>query len=141
MYPEADIPCIQISLVESLDPATHIKIGKAISELLKDDVLIIGSGFSFHNMEAFRQNGTSQIDEMNSSFEQWLLNTCSRQASNEETQTKALLNWENAPFARFCHPREEHLIPLHVCYGAVNLPASASLQLSIMNRHSSMYIW
>lgn len=46
MFPAAEIPCIQLSLVNSLDPATHIKIGKALAELRKDNVLVIGSGFS-----------------------------------------------------------------------------------------------
>ncbi|MGZ8881699.1 MAG: DODA-type extradiol aromatic ring-opening family dioxygenase, partial [Methylosarcina sp.] len=52
MFPRVDIPCVQLSLVNNLDPATHIGIGKALAELRKDKVLIIGSGFSFHNLKA-----------------------------------------------------------------------------------------
>ncbi len=51
MYPEADIPCIQLSLVNSLNPIEHIKIGEALSELNQEGLLVIGSGLSFHNIQ------------------------------------------------------------------------------------------
>ena len=51
MYPEATIPCVQLSLVNSLDPAEHIRVGRALSGLLEEEnLLIIGSGASFHNL-------------------------------------------------------------------------------------------
>jgi aromatic ring-opening dioxygenase catalytic subunit (LigB family) len=50
---EADIPCVQISLTDSLDPSLHIRTGQALQRLSTDNVLIIGSGFSFHNLKAF----------------------------------------------------------------------------------------
>ena len=53
MYPEADVPCIQLSLLNSLDPREHINIGNALSGLEYENLLVIGSGFSFHNMNAF----------------------------------------------------------------------------------------
>ena len=53
MYPEADIPCIQISLAASLDAAEHVRIGQALScAERQENLLILGSGFSFHNMQA-----------------------------------------------------------------------------------------
>ena len=52
MYPEADIPCVQVSLVRGLEPAEHIRLGKALTGLREEPVLIIGSGFSFHNLNA-----------------------------------------------------------------------------------------
>ena len=55
MYPEADIPCVQISLHPSLDPLLHVEIGKALQSIDYDNLLIIGSGFTFHNMRAFGQ--------------------------------------------------------------------------------------
>jgi aromatic ring-opening dioxygenase catalytic subunit (LigB family) len=57
MYPQADIPCLQLSLVRGLDPAAHIALGKALRGLMKENVLVIGSGFSFHNMRAFSWAG------------------------------------------------------------------------------------
>ena len=53
MYPNADIPAIQISLLKSLEPGAHIDLGKALSGLNAENVLVIGSGFSFHNLQAF----------------------------------------------------------------------------------------
>ncbi|MFW2369026.1 MAG: DODA-type extradiol aromatic ring-opening family dioxygenase, partial [Desulforhopalus sp.] len=50
MYPEATLPCLQMSLVNNLDPKEHIQLGKALRELRHDNILIIGSGASFHNL-------------------------------------------------------------------------------------------
>ena len=114
MYPDAQIPCIQISLVKGLDPITHVSIGNALSALENDNILILGSGLSFHNMREF---GSNNIDERNIAFEDWLFDTCTNSQIKEGQREQALLNWMDAPSARYCHPREEHLIPLHVCYG------------------------
>ena len=57
MYPEADIPSIQLSLIRGLDPAMHIALGKALGSLMQENILVIGSGFSFHNMNAFSWQG------------------------------------------------------------------------------------
>ncbi|MEL0661123.1 dioxygenase, partial [Psychromonas arctica] len=54
MYPEADIPTIQLSLVKHLDAKQHLAIGKALQSLDYENLLVIGSGFSFHNMKAFK---------------------------------------------------------------------------------------
>ena len=53
MYPEASIPCVQISLLNNLDPKKHIEIGKALTSLMNENVLILGSGMSFHNLKIF----------------------------------------------------------------------------------------
>jgi hypothetical protein len=52
MYPEADIPCIQVSLSASLDAGEHLRIGRSLAGLKRENLLILGSGFSFHNMQA-----------------------------------------------------------------------------------------
>lgn len=62
MYPEADIPALQLSLLRGLDPAKHLALGRALRELLAENILVVGSGFSFHNMRAFAWNGTSVPD-------------------------------------------------------------------------------
>lgn len=53
MYPQADIPALQLSLQSGLAPDAHIAIGEALRDLQADKLLVIGSGFSFHNMSAF----------------------------------------------------------------------------------------
>ncbi|BAZ92517.1 extradiol ring-cleavage dioxygenase class III protein subunit B [Thiohalobacter thiocyanaticus] len=141
MYPEADIPCVQLSLVDSLDPAEHIRLGRALLGLGDPSLLLIGSGFSFHNMRAFFASETAEARSMNTSFEQWLLSTCSDRSIGEEERCQRLENWESAPFARYCHPREEHLLPLHVCYGFAGAACSNSYELQILNKQSSMYLW
>lgn len=141
MYPEADIPCVQLSLVKGLDPAEHIRIGSALSGVKYENLLIIGSGFSFHNMRAFFAAETADSKAMNEAFEEWLIDTCSNPNFEEKDRTKRLESWDSAPFARYCHPREEHLLPLHVCYGVARSACKKYIDLKILNKKSSFYLW
>ncbi len=141
MYPNADIPCIQLSLVEGLEPDLHLKIGEVITENLAEDVLIIGSGFSFHNMRAFFTKDDLAHQQMNQSFEDWLVETCSSQILTEEQRRTRFKEWEHAPYARYCHPREEHLLPIHVCYGAAGRACDEVYSIPILNKKASMYLW
>ncbi len=117
IYPEADIPCVQLSMLADLDPLSHIRLGKALAGLREQNILILGSGLSFHNMEAFFSSDTSN-NHKNIDFDDWLLETCSSGSLSPAERETRLSDWEHAPHARYCHPREEHLLPLHVCYGA-----------------------
>ena len=141
MYPKADIPCIQLSLVETLDPSQHIEIGQTLRGLNEQNVLVLGSGFSFHNLKAFFTPDTVETRQLNDVFEGWLRSVCESDACSENQRRERLVAWDEAPGARFCHPREEHLLPLHVCYGASQSCCSKRFELSIMNRKSSLYIW
>lgn len=141
MYPEADIPCIQLSLLASLDPAAHVALGAAMSETRRDGVLVVGSGFSFHNLKAFFSPEASRPDDKNDAFERWLIDTCSSADLPEAERTRRLLNWEEAPHARYCHPREEHLLPLHVCYGMAKRAAKAVVEMRILHKKASFYLW
>ncbi len=116
MYPKAQIPCIQLSLLKNLDPRKHIALGKAIASLREKNILIIGSGMSFHNLKTFFTHDIDSSRE-NDAFDQWLIETCTHPEISSEQREQQLIEWEKAPFARFCHPREEHLLPLHVCFG------------------------
>lgn len=141
MYPEADIPCVQVSLINSLNPAEHIALGRSIAGLKDKKILILGSGFSFHNMKAFFSPSTAAIESMNKSFEQWLMDTCTNPEFSEQEREQRLLHWEEAPAARFCHPREEHLLPIHVCYGVAGKIASRSFSWQVMGKKVSAYLW
>ena len=141
LYPQADIPCVQLSLVRTLEPAAHIEMGRALQPLLAEDVLVIGSGFSFHNMGAFFRSATTEARALNEAFEQWLLRTCSDTTLAEPDRRRELVRWADAPGARFCHPREEHLLPLHVCYGVAEAACAQSFELEIMGKRCSMYLW
>ena len=141
MYPEADIPCVQVSLVDTLNPSTHIEIGCALESLHKQNVVVIGSGFSFHNLRAFFASGTPESSRLNEAFEDWLQTVCGSSQSSEERRQEMLVRWSEAPGARYCHPREEHHLPLHVCYGVSKSACTKRIELTIMNKKSSMYVW
>jgi len=141
MYPDADIPCVQLSLIDTLDPMFHITIGSALQKLASQKVLIIGSGFSFHNLKAFFAPADAESVRLNESFEGWLQNVCTAKELPEHQRRELLINWADAPGARYCHPREEHLLPLHVCYGVAQAPCTERYDLTIMNKRASMYLW
>ena len=141
MYPEADIPCIQLSLVNNLNPEQHLAIGNALQALDYDNLLVIGSGFSFHNMREFFAPDTSDRRAKNKEFEQWLQQTVSGEGLAAEERHQRLANWSKAPSARFCQPREEHLLPLHICYGMAERPADQTDDVVILNKHSSAFTW
>lgn len=141
MYPDADIPCVQLSLINNMDPEMHIHVGRALAPLRNENVLIVGSGFSFHNLRAFFSPQTGELQSLNDAFQQWLIDTCSSREISEAEREQRLINWHMAPAARVCHPREEHLLPLHVCYGAVRSVASHVYQFEIMGINASAFLW
>lgn len=142
MYPEASVPVIQLSLMNGLDPSAHIDMGQAISSLAARDVLILGSGFTFHNMNAFGPaHSPSGTDPENEAFEAWLRDTCTNADIDETERRQRLVDWAEAPGARWCHPREEHLLPLHVCYGAGSGPATQVFDDIVLHKRSSGYSW
>lgn len=141
MYPQADIPCVQLSLVKSLDPGTHLKIGQALQTLDYDNLLVIGSGFSFHNMRAFFAPDTAEIRAANQEFEDWLEETAASESLSEAQRYERLLNWVKAPHARFCHPREEHLLPFHVCYGMAGRACDEHIAARILRKQSGIFHW
>lgn len=141
MFPEGNIPCVQVSITNSLSPEAHLNLGKALHDIDADNLLIIGSGFSFHNMKAFFGPDSVETLALNAAFENWLMDTCTNHTISEAEREERLLKWETAPGARFCHPREEHLLPLHVCYGAARAACSKHYELNILNKKCSMYFW
>lgn len=142
MYPDASIPVIQLSLLSSLDPTAHIAMGAAIASLVHRDVLILGSGFTFHNMNAFGPtHPVTGGDPDNEAFEAWLTETCTSAEMTEAERTRRLIDWAKAPGAVWCHPREEHLLPLHVCYGAGGRPATQVFNDLVLGKRASGYAW
>ena len=140
MYPQADIPSLQLSLLRGLDPAAHMKLGKALRELMHERILVVGSGFSFHNLRAFSWQGTSAPDPANDAFQDWLIEVCTGPIPQSEREQR-LIEWEKAPSARYCHPREEHLLPLHVCLGMANKPAKVVFDDHILGKRGVAFLW
>ena len=141
MFPEADIPCIQISLSGSLDAGLHVELGRALGGLRDDNLLVLGSGYSFHNMQALMSKRDDAVDPRNQAFEDWLAQTCSDTRLSESERKAQLIGWEKAPHARYCHPREEHLLPLHVCYGFGQRAATTVFQEPVDGFIASAYRW
>jgi aromatic ring-opening dioxygenase catalytic subunit (LigB family) len=141
MYPAADIPCIQVSLSASLDAGLHVRIGKALAALKTDKLLVLGSGFSFHNMQALMSKRDDTIDPRNQAFEDWLAQTLSDSALPEVEREQRLVDWQTAPHATYCHPRSEHLLPLHVCYGIGQGVARRVFQQPVARFIASAYQW
>ena len=141
MYPAADIPCVQVSLLKSLDAALHIQLGETLAGLAVPNLLIIGSGFSFHNMQAFFSPASGESRRMNEAFDAWLVETCYAADIDETERRRRLESWQKAPYARYCHPREEHLLPLHVCYGVAGRACSRVFGMDIMAKKASAFMW
>ena len=118
MYPDAKIPCLQLSLVTGLDPAQHLRLGACLHELRQRGVAIIGSGMSFHNLRAIFAGENVEYRKASNAFANWLVDTLGNRELSSEARLARLTDWREAPFADFCHPRAEHLLPLHVCAGA-----------------------
>ena len=111
MYPQADMPILQVSLQHGYDPAAHFALGRALAPLRDAGVLIVGSGLSYHNLRMFGPGAKIPSE----AFDAWL---CEVMALPPAERTAALLEWEKAPYARICHAEEDHLAPLFVALGA-----------------------
>jgi aromatic ring-opening dioxygenase catalytic subunit (LigB family) len=115
IYPQADIPMLQLSLQRSLDATAHLRIGQALAPLREQGVLIVGSGMSYHNLRhIFSPDPRSQ--RAAEEFDSWLGEAATEPDS--QLRTARLTSWASAPGALACHPRPEHLIPLMVAAGA-----------------------
>jgi aromatic ring-opening dioxygenase catalytic subunit (LigB family) len=110
--PGATIPIVPLSLREDLDPAFHIAVGAALEPLREEGVLILGSGSSYHNLRTFFDGEASAA----AGFDDWLTEAAT--TPDAKARDALLEHWSAAPFARACHPREEHLLPLMVVAGA-----------------------
>ncbi|WP_354639263.1 dioxygenase [Kitasatospora camelliae] len=110
MFPDADIPVLQISL-PTLDPQRLLEIGRRLAPLRDEGVLIVGSGFFTHNLRALSSDG--RVSSVMAEFDDW-----GRRAL-EARDLDALLDFEHkAPAGRLAHPRTEHFAPLFVTLGA-----------------------
>jgi aromatic ring-opening dioxygenase catalytic subunit (LigB family) len=113
MYPEADVPVLQLSLRRGLDPVIHLAAGRALAPLRDEGILIVGSGFpSFHDLSAFGPRSAVPSRE----FDTWLTDAVVGHVGAE--RSRLLEGWERAPSARRAHRREEHLLPMMVAVGA-----------------------
>jgi aromatic ring-opening dioxygenase catalytic subunit (LigB family) len=122
VFPEADIPVVQLSIRNDFDPRVLMEVGRALAPLRDEGILIIGSGLSYHNL---RQFVTPTGFKASAEFDQWLNHALADK--NYTERTKSLQNWESAPSARVAHPQEDHLMPLMVALGAAENETCTSI--------------
>lgn len=116
IYPQADVPITMISLKNTLDTESHIKIGKALEPLRDEDVLIIASGMTYHNMPMFRKSDPDHVAQA-IRFDTWLAEVVEEQ--DAPVRAARLAGWDKNPDALACHvPDHDHLVPLFVAAGA-----------------------
>jgi 4,5-DOPA dioxygenase extradiol len=108
MYPDADIPVVQLSLDESLSPEEHFRIGQELASLREEGVLILGSGNVVHNLSALSPVTHPWASEFDSFVKDALL----------KKDIGSILGYERQPAAELAHPTDEHFLPLLYVLGA-----------------------
>jgi 4,5-DOPA dioxygenase extradiol len=117
MYPDADIPVLQVSM-PTLEPSRLLRIGEALRPLRDEGVLIIGSGFLTHGLPYLREfRFDAPPPGWSSEFDHWAAEALDRD------DVDALAEFRSAPGARYAHPTTEHFAPLFVTLGAADGPA------------------
>eukprot|EP00049_Salpingoeca_infusionum_P015748 m.308989 g.308989 ORF g.308989 m.308989 type:complete len:374 (-) comp15944_c0_seq3:1413-2534(-) len=128
LFPEADIPIVQVSLHSSLDPELHTSMGQVLGKLLNSNptVLLVASGQATHNMQATRSG--PQAPGWATQFVDWMKDTSMTPAYTSQERIAKLHAWADLPSARQAHPREEHLIPYLVAVAASTVRAAPTAE-------------
>jgi len=121
MYPDADVPIVEISMQPEMGAAHHVELGRALAPLAEEEILIVGSGHATHNLRDWMTNPRRKEPlRYAQDFADWLYE---RLVAGD---TAALTAYrEQAPDAERAHPSEEHLLPLFVAWGAAGEGARA----------------
>lgn len=130
-YPEAEIPVVQISLLQTGDPKVHYSVGSALAPLRADNILIIGSGSSTHNLSQILPPGSSPATWA-LEFEAWLNDCVTR------CDLQALFDFHTtAPHAHVAHPSVEHFLPLFLPWVRVSRCSTPGVCITV----TVMAIW
>ena len=124
MFPDADVPVLQLSL-PTLDPRQLFTVGQALAPLRDEGTLLVGSGFTTHNLRWFNPHAPADAPAPtpSSEFDHWAAEAMASQ------DVDALLDFAvRAPAATIAHPRTEHWAPLYVSLGAAYAGGSLESQ-------------
>ena len=114
MYPDASIPVTQLSIQPLNGPAWHYRIGRALTALRREGVLVIGSGSLTHNLSEFRGQRRDKAEASYvAEFRRWMTRHLDEGDVEQALEYRTL-----APHAARAHPTEEHLLPLFTAWGA-----------------------
>ncbi|MBB6399648.1 4,5-DOPA dioxygenase extradiol [Actinomadura coerulea] len=112
MYPDADVPVLQMSM-PTLEPERLFEVGRSLAPLRDKGVLIVGSGFTTHNLREMRPDPDAAPPAWSAEFDEWT------DRAVRGGDVDALLDFRaKAPAARIAHPQTEHFAPLFVALGA-----------------------
>lgn len=110
VYPNADVPIVQISLPQHYDSVACYQLGAQLSQLRDEQILLIGSGNITHNLQNMRWQSDS-VDDHAKDFKLWLLKQL-------KSDIPAALDWQQFPDYQNIHPSDEHLLPLFFALGS-----------------------
>jgi 4,5-DOPA dioxygenase extradiol len=112
MYPDADVPVVQLSVQPQLGPQHHVEVGRALRPLSDEQILVIGSGHLTHNLRDWAR-GQGAPAPYAREFQDWVLQRLTSQDVNGLVQYRSL-----SPQGVRAHPTDEHFLPLFVAVGA-----------------------
>lgn len=129
MYPERDVPVVQLSVQPALGTPHHLRLGEALAPLAREGVLVIGSGHVTHNLRDWMMSRRDphSLDYV-PQFAQWLY-----EHVLADDREGVLEYRERAPSGARAHPTEEHFLPLFVAWGAAGPGARATRVLSAID--------
>ncbi|BBH18630.1 dioxygenase [Nocardioides baekrokdamisoli] len=119
MYPEADIPVLQLSM-PTHDPERLLNLGRRLRTLRDEGVLVIGSGYMTHGLPYIDWHDPTAIPGWSRDFDLWAAETMARGAVDELSDYRRL-----APGLPYAHPTVEHFTPLFITLGAAEDPTAA----------------
>ena len=112
LFPQADVPVVQMALPVHADARDVYALGQALQRLSEEGVLLIGSGSMTHNLREFF-GGAREAADYVVAFARWV------ESQIQQGAIEPLLNWQQqAPHALRAHPTDEHFLPLYFALGA-----------------------
>jgi len=128
LFPQADVPVVQIALPVGYGPKEVFALGQALAGLREQGILLVGSGSMTHNLGEFFGGG-HQPSPYVLTFSRWV------ESAIDRGDRTALLNYrELAPHAHRAHPTEDHFLPLFFTLGAAGWGQDQPMQLDYLSR-------
>lgn len=113
LFPNADIPVVQLSIDTNKSFQQHYELGKKIAALRDENILIIGSGNIVHNLRNFDWKENAPVMDWSFQFDQWIHENV---LNNDDPDI--INNWNKHPYGKMSVPTPEHFAPLVYCLGA-----------------------